>query len=185
MKKAKFRKLICLCATLMTTFAVVAAPSASAESTGVEPEENTYTTEYIFYVGDNAQANSTQMDLLSDAATRSSGLISNTQVSLSLTAIGANTLDLYVRTESSETMDKIGIKSMKIQKYVNGLWEDYLSASDIYSTNATYNVEKRTFIVMKDYSYRLTVTHYAEKKVFLVFTDKQELTDTTGAVWVD
>lgn len=176
-RKSKLTRMIGLCVSLAGLFAMLAAPSAVAQEA---EEEATYTTEYIFYVGDAPDGIIDMQAADSTDAVARANLISMAMIDFYPTGSGTF-IHMFVSTEAASEMNKIGIKDMYVDKFKDGQWTDYLEAHDLYNTNSDYHEEEREFAVTYGYMYRARVIHYAEKKGF-IFTDRQSLENESGQV---
>lgn len=77
-------------------------------------------------------------------------------------SVSANGVRGVIKTGSTVTASEIGIKNIRVEKYVNGRWTLVGSHPGGYTTNDdAYVVDVWTDSAEKGVQYRITCTHYA------------------------
>ena len=95
-----------------------------------------------------------------------SGLIDGYAIGISK---NGNTLIIAGKTIGVTGVIKCGFTKVTIQrrKDSSSSWTDYKTYEDLYVDGGTYPLAK-SYIVISDYEYRVTCTHYAKKNIFSV-----------------
>ncbi|MDD6083307.1 MAG: hypothetical protein PUB89_10800 [Oscillospiraceae bacterium] len=122
------------------------------------------------------------MEQTNSSSVYSVGLISNCSVSISVSGT-----DLYLSgfTYCTDTMKKVGITDIKIQRSTNNSsWSDYSPADDLIRENSTCYDESSVKIgsIVKGYYYRITCKHYA--KEYGLFGKSESISNTSNSVYV-
>ena len=97
-----------------------------------------------------------------------------------------DTFEFVLETETIATkpVNKIGLKELKCERLVNGVWTTYIISKDLYNENTDTFEDSRQFTVMPEYYYRIAATHYAEITTLWIFKDSQEHVNVTKAIYM-
>lgn len=111
---------------------------------------------------------------------RASGLINAKSLSLSKTS---SQLLITAQTIGTTEVTKCGFTYIKLQRLVNGSWDDYTTYcySDLYSESNSYAFSKYVS-PPTGYTYRVICEHYAEKKTLLIFTSEETSYNETSSL---
>ena len=109
---------------------------------------------------------------------RATGLI--IEQALYLSKSGGN-LIVSGRTVGNDDVDKTGFTYVKVQRFVNGVWQDYAVWTDIYSSTNRCMLGK-SVEATAGYSYRVICNHYAQKSKFWLFKSEQNAYNETGSL---
>lgn len=74
-------------------------------------------------------------------------------------------------TIDHKTVSKIGIRTLKCQRLIDGVWTDYLTSKDLYNTNSNSYYIRRPFVAVRGSYYRMYIEHYAQNDLWLGFYD--------------
>lgn len=125
----------------------------------VHAEENTeelIISEYKELAGDNIEYGIYDLpdDMDAKAAT-----LANCSIGISVSASG---VEGSIKTGSTVTASKIGVKNIRIEKLVNGKWTLVGTHSGDYTTNDNaHGMNVYTSSAQKGVQYRISCTHYA------------------------
>lgn len=171
MKKIKAAAAV-IFALIILTVSYAVPVSAIENEEKIENEENIETVHGMY---DSCEKNS-DVEVLAS----SSNLIADKKLKLSKTSSG---LVVNATTRGSSEVTKCGFTYIKLQRLINGKWQDYTAYcyTDQYSDSALKNFTK-TVTPPKGYTYRVICEHYAEKKKLLVFKDKQTAYNATASL---
>lgn len=113
----------------------------------------------------------------------SDGLIYN--IFLSVSASGKSIL-LTAKTNGSETMKTIGLKSVVIQRSTdNSSWSDCYNIGDMLSSNSAnfYASSKNLGTYPGGYYYRITCEHYAKESG--LFGSSESISNASNSIWIN
>ena len=105
---------------------------------------------------------------------KSSGLIYEKKM---LLAKDGSSLVISGETKCISGVVKCGFTYIKIQRYVNGSWTDYVTYTDIYADSNNCKCSKRVAGIT-GYKYRVVARHYAKKTLF----NTESIITTTGTL---
>jgi hypothetical protein len=85
-------------------------------------------------------------------------------------------------TSCFDTMNKVGIQNIQLQKWVNNSWVNVFNRTGYFANNDLYTYDCTT-TVASGYCYRCVGTHFAEKDIlFIPFTET--FYNETGYVYI-
>lgn len=94
-----------------------------------------------------------------------------------------NTLTARGQTCTDKVSLEIGFTYVKIQKYVNGSWQDVSSWTKIYNTNSLVCSTVKSTNVSSG-TYRAVCEHYAKQKTILWFTQTEKIYNYTTSLTI-
>lgn len=94
-----------------------------------------------------------------------------------------NTLTARGQTCTDKVSLEIGFTYVKIQKYVNGSWQDVSSWTNIYNTNSLVCSTVKSTNVSSG-TYRAVCEHYAKQKTILWFTQTEKIYNYTTSLTI-
>lgn len=164
-KLSKCKRLLCLTLSMISLFAILAVPQASAEAVSYPNE------------GLEGQAIGGVQPL--------AYLISGTGVDFfNDKRFSGGSLTFTVYTETLEPVKKLGVVDFKLQRFNDDefIWEDYIQFNDYFSYDTDrFSFTKEDLRVLMHSKYRLCMTHYAEKHIF----SKQRISKISNEVEID
>lgn len=149
--KAKAKRLLAvLCGVVMLCGSMGTAAQAE------ENVEKLIVREYRELTGDNIGHG--RYDIPDNSGAKAA-MLANCSVAISVSASG---VEGSIKTGSTVTASKIGVKNIRVEKLVDGKWTLVGSHSGGYTTNDNaYVMSVSTSSAQKGAKYRITCTHYA------------------------
>ena len=149
--KAKVKRLL---ATLCSVMVLCGSMGTAAQAE--ENVEKLIIREYRELTGDNIGHGIYDIP---DNSGAKAAMLTNCSIGISVSASG---VEGSIKTGSTETASKIGVKNIRIEKLVDGEWTLVASHSGSYSTNTNaYGANVSTSSAQKGVQYRISCTHYA------------------------
>lgn len=91
-------------------------------------------------------------------------------------------LIIYGYTYGSLDVEKIGFTYVKLQRLESGVWTDYRTYLDQFTTDDTNYDFGKSISADHGYTYRVICEHYAEKTLFLWFKSTQSIYNETTTI---
>lgn len=104
-------------------------------------------------------------------------------VSLDIYDAGSGRARVVAETIGTDTMNKIGVQHLELQKWVNSSWVNVYDKT-LYAYNTDNYFYDVTTTVARGYSYRVVATHYAEKD-FWIFPSIQTFYNESDYIYID
>lgn len=114
-----------------------------------------------------------------NVSVQASGIISS--YVLTLYKSNSNTLTVRGQTTSANICSKIGFTYIRLQKYVNGSWQNYASWTDLYNTESVVYTAAKSVAVTSG-TYRAVCEHYGEQKILLIIPKTEKIYNETTSL---